>query len=102
MAENDTREANSGCRWVKSDEYGNSTVCENITAWYELKRQHPTVSEMEIDLMFNGTYCRPCLEGQKIQIANNILSAFYDEMKHSTYLSEIAKLVVIKLKRNNK
>lgn len=98
MAENDTREANSGCRWVKSDEYGNSTVCENITAWYELKRQHPTVSEMEIDLMFNGTYCRPCLEGQKIQIANKILSAFYTQTHDPGFLRELAGLIIEKLK----
>jgi hypothetical protein len=101
MTENNQKEANTGCRWVKFNEFGGLKGCENITAWYALQELHPASPDTTIDSMFNEIYCRPCLEGQKIETTNRILSAFYIQTNHPGYLGKIAMLVIEKLKTSH-
>ena len=98
MTENNTQEANQGCRWVKFDEYGNPKICENITAWYTLNELHPGIPDTGIDSMFNRIYCAPCLEGQKIQQSNRILSTIYNQTKDPDFMGEIVALIIEKLR----
>ena len=87
------------CKWVEFNEYGEFKHCVELDAWNQIQVTHSTLSFHEISEIFNQTYCKYCLEGQKIEIANSILSTFGEVTGNSSYLKRVVTLILDKLKR---
>ena len=86
------------CKWVEFNEFGKYKNCVELDAWNQLLDIHPTLSFHERSVIFNQTYCKCCLEGQKIEIANNVLSTFCEVTGSTSYLGMVVTLVLDRLK----